>query len=224
MDFYSLVDKFIASLTDTTKCFRELLDGTPIDYRVKIEEMHRSSMQKRVEYAEALIEMKIQHREVSKCLEECYKNCTSFKGFKIDFEKRKAALLKQKTNVKELAEFKQVKKAIEEAAKLYIPPTNGDGKNYAEFVYSIFDPWTMEVMLNPVRNKKCGHVYQRESVMRILGDSVSTRCPIEGCTNKSFLHPDILIKDEDFRQKVLRELEMDDEMIELVEVDEEDSE
>ena len=44
------------------------------------------------------------------------------------------------------------------------------------------DPFTSERLRDPVKNKQCGHVYERESVLQFLQSSRrrGTECPIAG--------------------------------------------
>ncbi|KAH8327561.1 hypothetical protein KR074_000781 [Drosophila pseudoananassae] len=236
MDFNKEIDSILAGFTDTTKFFKELAEGAPKKYRDRIQKRLEDSSRKRVEYAEALIEMKIRHKAMCAYLEQDKQNPPSYEEWKSGWENHQEAVMNKRTNVKNLNEFKNIKQAIEAAAKLNNPQTSsGNNRDLprseddedddiqiqgnSNDVFSIFDPWTKEVMLHPVRNTKCGHVYDRDSVMRIIKESLSTRCPVLGCGSKHYLHPNMLVEDEEIRQRVLRQLKEDDDGDQENEVD-----
>ncbi|XP_026482225.1 uncharacterized protein LOC113389403 [Ctenocephalides felis] len=47
------------------------------------------------------------------------------------------------------------------------------------------DPFTKKLIANPVKNKNCGHIYDRDSVMEILNIHSELRCPVVGCRVKT---------------------------------------
>ena len=59
----------------------------------------------------------------------------------------------------------------------------------------MLDPWTRKVMVEPVRNMKCGHLYSSETVTRYLERSSQTsrrlHCPVPGCDNDNVRHSDL---------------------------------
>ncbi|XP_060659863.1 E3 SUMO-protein ligase NSE2-like [Drosophila nasuta] len=69
-------------------------------------------------------------------------------------------------------------------------------------VFSMYDPWTKGLMLNPVRNKNCGHHYDRDSVMAAIKDSLSVKCPIVGCVSNIFVQHNHLVSNEALKQRI----------------------
>ena len=69
------------------------------------------------------------------------------------------------------------------------------------------DPWTRKVMVEPVRNMKCGHLYSSETVSRHLERSSKTsrrlQCPVPGCDNDDVRHSDLGL-DVSVRQRIIK--------------------
>ncbi|KAF8386982.1 hypothetical protein PRIPAC_76124 [Pristionchus pacificus] len=71
--------------------------------------------------------------------------------------------------------------------------------------YSKKDPITKEDITDPVRNSKCGHVYDRESVKEFIdmhkrNKQACYQCPVQGCNNKVNLALNDLIDFPEFFQ------------------------
>jgi hypothetical protein len=64
------------------------------------------------------------------------------------------------------------------------------------------DPWSKQPIENPVRNSKCGHVYDQAVAAKMCSRSKrgALKCPLVGCTNDSVRiehlkpAPDVLAK------------------------------
>ena len=64
------------------------------------------------------------------------------------------------------------------------------------------DPWSKKSIENPVRNTKCGHVYDQMVATKMCSRSAkrALKCPMVGCTNDNVrsehlvLAPDVLSK------------------------------
>jgi len=61
------------------------------------------------------------------------------------------------------------------------------------------DPFSKQEISRPVKNKKCGHIYDREQLRLVLesrvgsgGHPPSVRCPTVGCNNKSVTLGDVV--------------------------------
>lgn len=155
-------------------------------------------------------------------LDRAKQDLPNYQEWRSGWKARKGAVVKSRMHVKNMTEYKNTKQAIEVAANLNNPRTsNGSERDKStnaddddddiqiqgnSDVFSVFDPWSKAVMLNPVRNTKCGHVYDRESVFKIIKENIGIRCPVLGCGSKNFLHPNILVDDEETRQRVHRHL------------------
>lgn len=62
-----------------------------------------------------------------------------------------------------------------------------DDLQFTENSVNVIDPFTKQRMTDPVKNKTCGHVYDRESVVAMLKVNPRTRCPVIGCGNKEYI-------------------------------------
>jgi hypothetical protein len=64
------------------------------------------------------------------------------------------------------------------------------------------DPWSKKAIENPVRNTKCGHIYDQLVAAKMCSRSAkrALKCPMVGCTNDSVRSehlvpaPDVLAK------------------------------
>jgi len=126
---------------------------------------------------------------------------------------------RKRINVKNIADFKNFKRTVASAAApgsaqngqangaaraaddddLIIEDTGGE-------IFSLYDPWSKALMKNPVRNKMCGHIYDRDSVMLIIKDNIGIRCPVLGCANKTYIQPAHLVEDANVRRKVRQQM------------------
>uniref|UniRef100_A0A1B0BRN3 E3 SUMO-protein ligase NSE2 n=1 Tax=Glossina palpalis gambiensis TaxID=67801 RepID=A0A1B0BRN3_9MUSC len=62
----------------------------------------------------------------------------------------------------------------------------------------IKDPLTKLTMQNPVKNRKCGHHYEKSSIMNHINGG-GQRCPVVGCANKSYITSADLVDDPLFK-------------------------
>ncbi|XP_014204538.1 E3 SUMO-protein ligase NSE2 [Copidosoma floridanum] len=60
---------------------------------------------------------------------------------------------------------------------------------------NVIDPFTKKRMTDPLKNKVCGHIYDRESVVQMLKLNDKTRCPVVGCSNKESIDLNNMIPD-----------------------------
>ncbi|KAJ2939576.1 hypothetical protein O0L34_g14289 [Tuta absoluta] len=61
------------------------------------------------------------------------------------------------------------------------------------------DPITKKPITDPVKNKVCGHVYERASIMKLIDMKNRTRCPVAGCGHKEPIQKHNLISDEELK-------------------------
>ncbi|EDW51474.1 GM22550 [Drosophila sechellia] len=173
----------------------------------------RSCWTSRVEIAEDLIRMKSKHQLLNKALKDAKNSCNTVDKFEEVWKERSAAVEQKRIDVKNSAEFKNFMKALESAAPQEGAESNGQANGPAHDedlimeatgaeVFSLYDPWSKALIKNPVRNKICGHVYDRDSVMLIIKDNIGIRCPVLGCANRSYIQPVHLVKDHDLQQKL----------------------
>ena len=59
-----------------------------------------------------------------------------------------------------------------------------DNNMYKEENVCIKCPYTQQVMKEPMRNKLCGHSYEKEAIEEYMSRmSLDAKCPVIGCTN-----------------------------------------
>lgn len=71
------------------------------------------------------------------------------------------------------------------------------------------DPWTRRELVNPVRNRICGHVYEKKSVLDKLAEGKAFKCPSAGCGNKSIITKDSFIPDPNLKITLSQSKAMD---------------
>jgi E3 SUMO-protein ligase NSE2 len=74
---------------------------------------------------------------------------------------------------------------------------------------SNIDPITKRPIQTAVRNKKCNHVYDKDSIAESLRFNSRLRCPIMGCANKQFVVMSDLTEDKEL-QRVFDNIRMED--------------
>lgn len=65
------------------------------------------------------------------------------------------------------------------------------------------DPYTKKEFVDPVKNIKCNHSYERATITELLKAQKPPRCYHMGCNNKQVLAKD-LRADEDLRRHMAR--------------------
>jgi len=71
------------------------------------------------------------------------------------------------------------------------------------------DPWTRKLITDePITNKKCGHTYEKATVMRFIERNSKSKkplkCPVMGCANNNIVKSD-LYTDPEVKNKVARQ-------------------
>ncbi|XP_050342713.1 E3 SUMO-protein ligase NSE2-like [Nymphalis io] len=64
------------------------------------------------------------------------------------------------------------------------------------------DPITLKPIENPVRNKICKHVYERDVILKHIQRKQGAKCPVAGCVSQQPLRSENLISDEEFRTRM----------------------
>jgi len=185
----------------------------------EIQKLLDASAQQRVEHAEKLIRLKSKHQSLSQEMQKAQGESATIEEFERIWQERSEAVERKRINVKNIADFKNFKRTVESAAApgsaqngqangaaraaddddLIIEDTGGE-------IFSLYDPWSKALMKNPVRNKMCGHIYDRDSVMLIIKDNIGIRCPVLGCANKTYIQPAHLVEDANVRRKVRQQM------------------
>jgi len=185
----------------------------------EIQKLLDASAQQRVEHAEKLIRLKSKHQSLSQEMQKAQGESATIEEFERIWQERSEAVERKRINVKNIADFKNFKRTVASAAApgseqngqangaaraaddddLIIEDTGGE-------IFSLYDPWSKALMKNPVRNKMCGHIYDRDSVMLIIKDNIGIRCPVLGCANKTYIQPAHLVEDANVRRKVRQQM------------------
>ncbi|XP_033171643.1 E3 SUMO-protein ligase NSE2-like [Drosophila mauritiana] len=210
MDFNHHADSALTTLSENHKFFKEMAEFvSDFNDGGEIQKL----LDQNVELAEDLIRTKSKHQLLNKALKHAKNSSNTVEKFEEVWKERSAAVEQTRIDVKNSAEFKNFMKAVESAAPQEGAEINGQANGPAHDedlimeatgaeVFSLYDPWSKALIKNPVRNKICGHVYERDSVMLIIKDNIGIRCPVIGCANRSYIQPVHLVKDHDLQQKL----------------------
>ncbi|KAH8387600.1 hypothetical protein KR093_008083, partial [Drosophila rubida] len=158
----------------------------------------------RLELGETLIGLKTRQKRLDNILEKASDEAQTLDDFEEKYAEFKAAESKKRLNVKLSTEFKEFKQEMvtnnstrnDDAETVELDENDNDN------ICSMYDPWTKGLMMNPVRNIKCGHHYDRDSVMAIIKDNLSVRCPIVGCASKTYVQPNQLVLNEALQKRI----------------------
>lgn len=223
MEFNQHVDAVLSTFVDNTKFFKEMADAmSEFSDDGEIQKLLDASAQQRVEHAEKLIRLKSKHQSLSQEMQKAQGESATIEEFERIWQERSEAVERKRINVKNIADFKNFKRTVESAAA---PGSaqNGQANGAARAdddddliiegvedtggeIFSLYDPWSKALMKNPVRNKMCGHIYDRDSVMLIIKDNIGIRCPVLGCANKTYIQPAHLVEDANVRRKVRQQM------------------
>ncbi|KAH8269894.1 hypothetical protein KR044_000600, partial [Drosophila immigrans] len=161
----------------------------------------------RLELCETLIGLKSRQKRLNNILEKASAESNTLEEFEQKYEEFKQAEDKKRINVKTTSEFKEFKQQLTHNNNT--STSNADDVHIeaeiaeqSDDVCSMYDPWTKGLMLNPVRNIKCGHHYDRDSVMAVIKDTMSVHCPIVGCAIKAYVHPNHLVPNQALQKKI----------------------
>jgi len=98
------------------------------------------------------------------------------------------------------------KKKRKKAAPSTPPPDSSDDDLIVvKTEHNTIDPITKKEIEEPVKNKLCGHVYEKSSIYSMIelarSQSKSVRCPYLGCNQKDFTKKDLL-KDKEVKEHI----------------------
>ncbi|XP_039492365.1 E3 SUMO-protein ligase NSE2-like [Drosophila santomea] len=215
MEFNRHVDSALTTFVDNTKFFREMADVvSDFSDDGEIQKLLEESARLRVEHAENLIRLKSKHQSLNQAMQQVQNSSSTIEQFEDLWKETSEAVDQKRINVKNIAEFKNFKKTVKSAtAQLGANGADQDEDLIIEGIeetggeiFSLYDPWSKALMKNPVRNKVCGHIYDRDSVMLIIKDNIGILCPVLGCANKTCIQPAHLVEDANVRQKVQRRM------------------
>ncbi|EDW97360.1 E3 SUMO-protein ligase NSE2 [Drosophila yakuba] len=217
MEFNQHVDSALTTFVDNTKFFREMVDVvSDFSDNGEIQKLLEESARLRVDHAENLIRLKSKHQSLNQAMQQVQNSSSTIEQFEDLWKERSEVVEQKRINVKNIAEFKNFKKTVKSAAAQLGAEVNGQANGVDQDedliiegieetggeIFSLYDPWSKALMKNPVRNKVCGHIYDRDSVMLIIKDNIGILCPVLGCANKTYIQPAHLVEDANVRQKV----------------------
>ncbi|KAH8295784.1 hypothetical protein KR018_008913 [Drosophila ironensis] len=225
MDFNYMLDQTLEESLETAQFLQDLRKEIPNAEYEKlcngsdVLEDYRKTMETQ---AEEFVQLRTKHRQLLKAMDEEGRKGSDLEGFNRDWKSRSATIEGQKNNVKQTLEYKRLQRQIQDAfapgATEIEPRGSSDTGAPIDLddddvvvqgnvaVFSVYDPWTKTLMRNPVRNKKCGHIYDRDSVMATIKDNLSISCPYMGCLNSAYIHPADLVEDSEAREKILQHI------------------
>jgi len=72
---------------------------------------------------------------------------------------------------------------------------------------NLIDPISKKIMTEPVRNKHCGHVYDRDSVVQMIAHTKRKgfRCPAMGCAHRQPIKESDLEDAMDVKREIIRQ-------------------
>ncbi|XP_017082259.2 E3 SUMO-protein ligase NSE2-like [Drosophila eugracilis] len=219
MEFNQHVDSALCTFVDNTKFFKEMADVmSKIRDDEEMQKLLEESAQIRLEHGEKLIQLKSKNQKLKQAMHQAKNESATIEEFEGNWNQRRKAVEKIRINAKKTVDFKNFEKSLtaqvsgkncgtvgldqDDDITEGIEETGGE-------IFSLFDPWSKALMKNPVRNKNCGHIYDRDSVMLIIKDNIGVRCPVLGCANKTYIQPSHLVEDTIVRQKVQQKLAED---------------
>uniref|UniRef100_A0A6P4FBQ3 E3 SUMO-protein ligase NSE2 n=1 Tax=Drosophila rhopaloa TaxID=1041015 RepID=A0A6P4FBQ3_DRORH len=208
MDFNHYVDGALTSLLDSAKFLKEISDSvSDLGGGDEIRNLVEENASSRVEQAEKIIELKTKHKGHLEAMQQAKDESATVEEFERIWEERRDALDRKPIDVKSAAEYQSFKRAVESTlAQPEVNETDDDDVVPMELpgvnVFSPYDPWTKALIKNPVRNKVCGHIYDRDYVHSLIKDNIGIRCPVAGCANRAYINPGHLIEDAQIRHKM----------------------
>ncbi|XP_013779757.1 E3 SUMO-protein ligase NSE2-like [Limulus polyphemus] len=66
------------------------------------------------------------------------------------------------------------------------------------------DPISQKEVSEPVKNKFCGHTYEKTTILQYIGKNKHVRCPYIGCSNAQVLKRDHLVENSEIKRLLER--------------------
>ncbi|CAG9785307.1 unnamed protein product [Diatraea saccharalis] len=115
------------------------------------------------------------------------------------FKANLASMAGKKLNVKNHPYMIELNKRIEKGQQQARQNLEDSDLAITESQDRYIDPITKKVIVDPVKNTVCGHIYEKQSIMNLLKMKSSTKCPVAGCGNRTAIQKQHLIEDEELR-------------------------
>ncbi|XP_044249447.1 E3 SUMO-protein ligase NSE2-like isoform X1 [Drosophila takahashii] len=215
MEFNQYADAALTSFLETTKFLKEISDAISDVGDDEVRKLLEEGANARLEHAEKIIEVKTKHKKLVQAMQEVKGESATVEDFERTWVQRRNAVERKPVDAKNAAEYKSFKRSIVSLFSKIGPKANDSDDDVVPMevpginVFSRYDPWTKALIRNPVRNKVCGHIYDREYVNGLIKDNMGIRCPVAGCANRVYIQPAHLVEDEAARQKILLQVMQD---------------
>ncbi|ALC49178.1 qjt, partial [Drosophila busckii] len=175
----------------------------------EVKQLNDEANKNRLEYGERLCRIKSNQARLDETLKEAKaasKTVDELKNFVKDALKEKR---NKRQSVKNTKEFKEFRKRLADKNE----ETVAEIMSNVTDIIAVHDPWSKEVMLDPVVNTKCGHHYSKHSVEPLIKDNMGICCPILGCPNKAYIKPADLKPDPAMAAKIQAQLAQQEEAV-----------
>ncbi len=85
-------------------------------------------------------------------------------------------------------------------------PADGEELAVTGVQIQTIDPYTKKEFVDPVKNRRCNHPYEKETILELIGRSKQTtvRCYHMGCNNRVPIQSSDLIPDDDLKRHMAR--------------------
>ncbi|XP_034484793.1 E3 SUMO-protein ligase NSE2-like [Drosophila innubila] len=209
MNFINDIDNMKKCIVENTE-YMKSFEGTGDTLRDELKKFNDEILEKRLAMGETLIRLKTKQKRLDQILEMAGNDSDTLQQFEKKYADLNASEAQKRSNIKLTSEYKEFKDEL--VGNVNASTAIGSNGNMeaeimeivetGDTACSMYDPWTKGLMLNPMRNIKCGHHYDRDSVMSVIKNNMSVRCPVVGCATKSYIQPNHLQADLTLQQKI----------------------
>lgn len=203
MDFINDIDKMKKTLAENAQ-FMKSFEGS---FEDELKKLNDEMNNKRLDMGETLIRLKNKQKRLDQNLQKAVAESNNLDEIEQKIKELNKAEENNRANVKSTTEYKQFKEEI--LGKKSVSKSDGDCDIPMEIVEngntacSMYDPWTKKLMTKPMRNIKCGHHYDLDSVTSVITVNLTVRCPFVGCASEIFIQPNHLKADMTLQQKIM---------------------
>ncbi|EDV94763.1 E3 SUMO-protein ligase NSE2 [Drosophila grimshawi] len=209
MDFIQNVDDVKQTLIDNSLFMKSLENCCDGSFQDEIKKLGNEIMNERLEYGGKLMLIKAKQKRIDTNVQHASNQANTVEEFEQIYSQLSATEEKKRINIKQTSEYKEFKRTMEGISDSNASATNAhDDDNVIEvretggMAVSMYDPWSKAIMSNPVRNTKCGHHYDRDTVKASLQNGTDVRCPVVGCASKAFIQLQHLQADPALHSKI----------------------
>ncbi|XP_062141496.1 E3 SUMO-protein ligase NSE2-like isoform X2 [Drosophila sulfurigaster albostrigata] len=202
MNFVNEIDGVKKAIIENAQLMRSFENIGNDEFRDKLKKFNDEIETMRLELGETLIGLKTRQKRLDNMLDKAANECQTLEELEAKYEEFQQTEGKKRMSIKLCTEFKEFKQELmnNPSANANIDAEVIEQDDNA--ICSMYDPWTKNLMLNPVRNIKCGHNYDRDSVMAVIKDRLNIHCPIVGCASKVYVQPNHLVPNEPLQERI----------------------